>query len=60
MQKFIKPKMDTITENYISSISTKNLDAAFQKVAAVKNLAGDIIDEQLKNMEEAEKLQQAT
>jgi len=56
MHKFIKPKMDTITENYITSISSNNLNNAFAKVAAVKNLAGDIIDEQLKNMEEAEKL----
>ena len=60
MSKFMKSKVDVIIENYTSVTSTQNLDNAFKKVQAVKDMAGDIIEEQVKNMEQAEKLMQTT
>lgn len=51
MSKFLKSKIDVIIENYTSITSTQNLDNAFKKVQAVKDMAGDIIEEQVRNME---------
>jgi len=60
MSKFLKAKIDTIIENYTSITSRQNLDNAFKKVQQVKDMAGDIIEEQVRNMEQAEKIMQTT
>ena len=56
MSKFIKPKVDVLIDNFTSVTSTQNLDNAFKKVSEVKAMAGDIIEEQVRNMEQAEKI----
>lgn len=38
--KFLTPKISKLVDNYTSSISSKNLGAAFQKVDEVKSIAG--------------------
>jgi hypothetical protein len=43
LDKFLKPKISTILDNYNTSISSKNLNAAFQKVDEVKMIAGRTI-----------------
>lgn len=60
MSKFILPKVNVIIDNYITPIQNKNLNDAFAKVEAIKNMTGDILEEQIRNMEEAEKLAETT
>lgn len=36
LDKFLRPKVATLLENYNTNISSKNLNAAFQKVDEVK------------------------
>lgn len=42
--KFLTPKVTKLVDNYSSSISSKNLNAAFQKVDEVKSIAGRTIE----------------
>ena len=60
MSKFISPKIDIIIDNYLTVTNTKNLDEAFRRVEEIKGMTNDIIDEQMRNMEEAEKLMENT
>ena len=60
MSKFVKPKIDVIIDNYATTTNTKYLDDAFKKVDQIKNMTGDIIEDQIRNMEEAEKLMETT
>lgn len=60
MSKFILPKVNVIIDNHITSISNKNLNDAFRKVEAIQKMTGDILEEQIRNMEEAEKLAETT
>ena len=54
LEKFLKPKVQVILENYNTSISSKNLNNAFQKVDEVKAIAGRTITKMAQNMEETE------
>lgn len=56
LEKFLKAKVTKVLENYTTSISSKNLNAAFQKVDEVKNIAGRSITKMQSNMEQTEKL----
>lgn len=60
MSKFVKPKIDVIIDNYSTVTSSNNLNEAFKKVEAIKQMTGDIIEDQIRNMEEAEKLMETT
>ena len=60
MSKFVKPKIDVIIDNYVTTTKTKHLDDAFKKVDQIKAMTGDIIEDQIRNMEEAEKLMETT
>ena len=54
LEKFLKPKVQVTLENYNTSISSKNLNNAFQKVDEVKAIAGRTITKMAQNMEETE------
>lgn len=54
--KFLTPKVSKLVENYTSSISSKNLNAAFQKVDEVKSIAGRTIGKMQENMAQSEEL----
>lgn len=56
LEKFLKAKINKIVENYNTSISSKNLNAAFQKVDEVKAIAGRTITKMAANMEQTEDL----
>ena len=43
LDKFLRGKINKIIENYNTAISSKNLNAAFQKVDEVKAIAGRTI-----------------
>lgn len=43
LEKFLKPRVAKILENYNTSISSKNLNAAFQKVEEIKDTASRTI-----------------
>lgn len=58
LEKFLKPKVAKILENYNTSISSKNLNMAFQKVDEVKQIAGRSIQQMAQNMQETEELMQ--
>jgi len=50
MNKFLKPVIPKILDNYNTNISSKNLNMAFQKVDEVKNIAGRSITKMADNM----------
>ena len=56
LDKFLRTKVNKVLDNYSTSISSKNLNAAFQKVDEVKNIAGRSITKMQANMEQTEKL----
>ena len=60
LSKFMTPKVNKILENYNTSISNKNLNAAFQKVDEIKSIAGRSIEKMQKNMEQTEDLLKAS
>jgi len=45
MSKFVKPKIDVIIDNYVTTTKTKHLDDAFKKVDQIKAMTGDIIED---------------
>ena len=54
--KFLGAKVTKILDNYNTSISSKNLNAAFQKVDEVKQIAGKAIVGMQNNMAESQAL----
>jgi hypothetical protein len=54
--KFLSKKVPKIIENYNTSISSKNLNAAFQKVDEVKAIAARSIEGMQNNMAESQAL----
>ena len=51
--KFLSKKVPKILDNYNTSISSKNLNAAFQKVDEVKQIAANAITGMQANMSES-------
>jgi hypothetical protein len=56
LSKFMTPKVNKIIENYNTSISSKNLNAAFQKVDEIKSIAGKSINKMNDNLKQSEDL----
>lgn len=56
LDKFLRIKINKIIDNYSTSISSKNLNAAFEKVDEVKAIAGRTITKMAANMEQTEDL----
>jgi hypothetical protein len=56
LDKFLRAKVSKIIENYNTSINSKNLNAAFQKVDEIKAIAGRTITKMAANMEQTEEL----
>ena len=60
LDKFLRPKITKILDNYSTSISSKNLNKAFEKVDEVKQIAGRTITKMQANMEQTEDLLKAS
>ena len=56
LEKFLKPKVAKLLDRHTSSIKSKNLNAAFDKVDEVKAIASKALTQMSLNMEQAEEL----